>query len=212
MEIDLISLSNLSKSQLDSPKVKDYIKKEIQKITTNINELGRKIDKSKEEAEKAQRQSTGWFGKTSKKTDMIANALVKNAEADAEMHTLIQSIIKFSCLSTYSYHIVLQEMSGAIQNGFKNTDGDIIHLNNTAKDIAESIIYSVQEANQINEKHLKLENKSNENDERHDRQIAELYEKIKELQEKKYNLLSIISIVISLVAIFLVLFKELLFH
>ena len=207
MEIDLISLSNLSKSQLDSPKVKDYIKKEIQKITTNINELGRKIDKSKEEAEKAQRQSTGWFGKTSKKTDMIANALVKNAEADAEMHTLIQSIIKFSCLSTYSYHIVLQEMSGAIQNGFKNTDGDIIHLNNTAKDIAESIIYSVQEANQTNEKHFELQNKSDKNDEKHDRQISELYQKIKELEEKKYNLLSIISIAISFVAIFLVLFK-----
>ena len=144
MEIDLISLSNLNKSELDNPKVKEYIKKEIQKIIININELGIKIDESKKEAKQAQNQSTGWFGKTSKKTDMIANALVKNAEADAEMHTLVQSIIKFSCLSSYAYHNIVQEMSNIIENGFKNTNGDIINLNNTAKDIAESIIYSVQ--------------------------------------------------------------------
>ena len=99
-------------------------------------------------------------------------------------------------------------MSNIIENGFKNTDGDIIHLNNTAKDIAESIIYSVQEANQTNEKHIELENKSNENDEKHDRQISELYQKIKELEEKKYNLLYIFSIVISLVAIVLVLIER----
>ena len=191
--LNLDYLITIEEKEIDSPKVKEYIKKEIQKITTHIDTLGKKIEESKKEAETAQNQKSGLFGKTGKKADMIANALVKNAEADAEMHTLVQSIIKFSCLSTYSYHNIVQEMSNIIENGFKNTDGDIIHLNNTAKDIAESIIYSVQEANQTNEKH--------------DRQISELYQKIKELEEKKYNLLSIISIAISFVAIFLVLFK-----
>ena len=205
--LNLDYLITIEEKEIDSPKVKEYIKKEIQKITTHIDTLGKKIEESKKEAEAAQNQKSGLFGKTGKKADMIANALVKNAEADAEMHTLVQSIIKFSCLSTYSYHNIVQEMSNIIENGFKNTDGDIIHLNNTAKDIAESIIYSVQEANQTNEKHIELENKSNENDEKHDRQISELYQKIKELEEKKYNLLSIISIAISFVAIFLFLFK-----
>ena len=206
--LNLDYLITIEEKEIDSPKVKEYIKKEIQKITTHIDTLGKKIEESKKEAEAAQNQKSGLFGKTAKKADMIANALVKNAEADSEMHTLVQQVIKFSCLSTYSYHNIVQEMSNIIENGFKNTDGDIIHLNNTAKDIAESIIYSVQEANQTNEKHIELENKSNENDEKHDRQISELYQKIKELEEKKYNLLSIFSIVISLVAIVLVLIER----
>ena len=206
--LNLDYLITIEEKEIDSPKVKEYIKKEIQKITTHIDTLGKKIEESKKEAETAQNQKSGLFGKTAKKADMIANALVKNAEADSEMHTLVQQVIKFSCLSTYSYHNIVQEMSNIIENGFKNTDGDIIHLNNTAKDIAESIIYSVQEANKTNEKHFELENKSDKNDEKHDRQISELYQKIKELEEKKYNLLSIFSIVISLVAIVLVLIER----
>ena len=206
--LNLDYLITIEEKEIDSPKVKEYIKKEIQKITTHIDTLGKKIEESKKEAETAQNQKSGLFGKTAKKADMIANALVKNAEADSEMHTLVQQVIKFSCLSTFAYHNIVQELNDIMENGFKNTDGDIIHLNNTAKDIAESIIYSVQEANQTNEKHIKLENKSNENDEKHDRQISELYQKIKELEEKKYNLLSIFSIVISLVAIVLVLIER----
>ncbi len=205
--LNLDYLITIEEKEIDSPKVKEYIKKEIQKITTHIDTLGKKIEESKKEAETAQNQKSGLFGKTAKKADMIANALVKNAEADSEMHTLVQQVIKFSCLSTFAYHNIVQELNDIMENGFKNSDGDIIHLNNTSKELAESVIYSVQEANQTNEKHIELENKSNENDEKHDRQISELYQKIKELEEKKYNLLSIISIAISFVAIFLVLFK-----
>ena len=205
--LNLDYLITIEKKEIDSPKVKEYIKKEIQKITTHIDTLGKKIEESKKEAEAAQNQKSGLFGKTAKKADMIANALVKNAEADSEMHTLVQQVIKFSCLSTFAYHNIVQELNDIMENGFKNSDGDIIHLNNTSKELAESVIYSVQEANQTNEKHIELENKSDKNDEKHDRQISELYQKIKELEEKKYNLLSIISIAISFVAIFLVLFK-----
>lgn len=205
--LNLDYLITIEEKEIDSPKVKEYIKKEIQKITTHIDTLGKKIEESKKEAETAQNQKSGLFGKTAKKADMIANALVKNAEADSEMHTLVQQVIKFSCLSTFAYHNIVQELNDIMENGFKNSDGDIIHLNNTSKELAESVIYSVQEANKTNEKHFELENKSDKNDEKHDRQISELYQKIKELEEKKYNLLSIISIAISFVAIFLVLFK-----
>lgn len=205
--LNLDYLITIEEKEIDSPKVKEYIKKEIQKITTHIDTLGKKIEESKKEAEAAQNQKSGLFGKTAKKADMIANALVKNAEADSEMHTLVQQVIKFSCLSTFAYHNIVQELNDIMENGFKNSDGDIIHLNNTSKELAESVIYSVQEANKTNEKHFELENKSDKNDEKHDRQISELYQKIKELEEKKYNLLSIISIAISFVAIFLVLFK-----
>ena len=206
--LNLDYLITIEKKEIDSPKVKEYIKKEIQKITTHIDTLGKKIEESKKEAETAQNQKSGLFGKTAKKADMIANALVKNAEADSEMHTLVQQVIKFSCLSTFAYHNIVQELNDIMENGFKNSDGDIIHLNNTSKELAESVIYSVQEANQTNEKHIELENKSDKNDEKHDRQISELYQKIKELEEKKYNLLSIFSIVISLVAIVLVLIER----
>ena len=206
--LNLDYLITIEEKEIDSPKVKEYIKKEIQKITTHIDTLGKKIEESKKEAETAQNQKSGLFGKTAKKADMIANALVKNAEADSEMHTLVQQVIKFSCLSTFAYHNIVQELNDIMENGFKNSDGDIIHLNNTSKELAESVIYSVQEANQTNEKHIELENKSDKNDEKHDRQISELYQKIKELEEKKYNLLSIFSIVISLVAIVLVLIER----
>lgn len=206
--LNLDYLITIEEKEIDSPKVKEYIKKEIQKITTHIDTLGKKIEESKKEAEAAQNQKSGLFGKTAKKADMIANALVKNAEADSEMHTLVQQVIKFSCLSTFAYHNIVQELNDIMENGFKNSDGDIIHLNNTSKELAESVIYSVQEANKTNEKHFELENKSDKNDEKHDRQISELYQKIKELEEKKYNLLSIFSIVISLVAIVLVLIER----
>lgn len=201
------TLINLNKLELDSPKVKEYIKLEIQNITKHINELGKKIEESKEEAESAQNQKSGWFGKTGKKADMIANALVKNAEADAEMHTLVQQVIRFSCLSTFAYHNIVQELSAIIENGFKNSDGDIIYLNDTSKVLVESVKNSVQEANKTNEKHFELESKSDKNDEKHDRQITELYEIIKS-QKTKYNFLFVISMIISFVAISLVLYKE----
>ena len=189
--LNLDYLITIEEKEIDSPKVKEYIKKEIQKITTHIDTLGKKIEESKKEAETAQNQKSGLFGKTAKKADMIANALVKNAEADSEMHTLVQQVIKFSCLSTFAYHNIVQELNDIMENGFKNSDGDIIHLNNTSKELAESVIYSVQEANKTNEKHFELENKSDKNDEKHDRQISELYQKIKELEEKKvvFNIL-----------------------
>ena len=192
--LNLDYLITIEEKEIDSPKVKEYIKKEIQKITTHIDTLGKKIEESKKEAETAQNQKSGLFGKTAKKADMIANALVKNAEADSEMHTLVQQVIKFSCLSTFAYHNIVQELNDIMENGFKNSDGDIIHLNNTSKELAESVIYSVQEANKTNEKHFELENKSDKNDEKHDRQISELYQKITELEEKKYNLLSILVV------------------
>ena len=178
--LNLDYLITIEEKEIDSPKVKEYIKKEIQKITTHIDTLGKKIEESKKEAETAQNQKSGLFGKTAKKADMIANALVKNAEADSEMHTLVQQVIKFSCLSTFAYHNIVQELNDIMENGFKNSDGDIIHLNNTSKELAESVIYSVQEANKTNEKHFELENKSDKNDEKHDWQISELYQKIKE--------------------------------
>lgn len=199
--LNLDYLITIEEKEIDSPKVKEYIKKEIQKITTHIDTLGKKIEESKKEAETAQNQKSGLFGKTAKKADMIANALVKNAEADSEMHTLVQQVIKFSCLSTFAYHNIVQELNDIMENGFKNSDGDIIHLNNTSKELAESVIYSVQEANKTNEKHFELENKSDKNDEKHDRQISELYQKIKELEEKKYNLLSIFGTVHNFVSI-----------
>ena len=207
MSIDLSSLTNLNKTELDSPKVKEYIKQEIQKITNNIDKLGKSIEETKKAAENATKQESGWIGKTDKKTDMIANALLKNSEADAEMHTLIQSVIKFSCLSTYAYHNIIQDLNGVIENGFENTNGDIIYLNNTAQDIAESIIYSVREANKTNEKHLELVYQSNENNEKLERQISEL-NKIIKAQTLKYNLLFVISIILSLVAMVTVLYKE----
>ena len=163
--LNLDYLITIEEKEIDSPKVKEYIKKEIQKITTHIDTLGKKIEESKKEAETAQNQKSGLFGKTAKKADMIANALVKNAEADSEMHTLVQQVIKFSCLSTFAYHNIVQELNDIMENGFKNSDGDIIHLNNTSKELAESVIYSVQEANKTNEKHFELENKSDKNDE-----------------------------------------------
>ena len=130
-----------------SLKWQNPVKKEIQKITTHIDTLGKKIEESKKEAETAQNQKSGLFGKTGKKADMIANALVKNAEADAEMHTLVQSIIKFSCLSTYSYHNIVQEMSNIIENGFKNTDGDITNkfgINQLAPEGKFSCEYTIE--------------------------------------------------------------------
>ncbi len=198
-------LITLEGKELDSPKVKEYIKQEIQKITTHIDSLGKKIEESKREAEAAQNQKSGFFGKTGKKADMIANALVKNAEADAEMHTLVQQVIKFSCLSTFAYHHIIQELNNIIKQGFENSDGEIIQLNDTSIELAESVMYSVQEANKTQEKHSKLESKSDENDEKHDRQIAELFKLVNNLKAKN-SLIPILSLVISMIALVLSIF------
>ena len=41
--LNLDYLITIEEKEIDSPKVKEYIKKEIQKITTHIDTLGKKI-------------------------------------------------------------------------------------------------------------------------------------------------------------------------
>ena len=45
--LNLDYLITIEEKEIDSPKVKEYIKKEIQKITTHIDTLGKKIEESK---------------------------------------------------------------------------------------------------------------------------------------------------------------------
>lgn len=176
---------------LENQKLSSNIKQEIQSITERVESLSRKIEDSKEFAKKANDMKSGLFGKTRKKTDQLATALMKNAEAAAEMHSLIQEVIRFSSISSYAQAMMIQGLTSVIESGFQDSHGDVRVLNDTAKEITDNLIRSIEKAHEAQKR-----------DEEHDRLIADLY-KSRQIQ----TLSSLVSLLLSITAIVLVLLK-----
>ena len=160
-------------------------KQKAVEIYTRINSVSERIKEAKEDAEDASNMDVGMFGKTSKKATATSKALVRTNEAIAEMNDLIQEAIVFTKSSIEYSTIMMQAMSRMVEHGFKNTNGEIVELNESGTEFAEIIM---SQADEYTNRHLQLVElqekqkqgldiaklQSDENDERLENQIKKL--------------------------------------
>ena len=184
---------------MDKKSLRAFAEKKSQEILIKIDQLSKRIQEAKEDAEDAQNMDTGGLfgGKTKKKATATAEALVRTSKVMAEMSKLIQESIKFTCLSVAFSTVMHQTMAAMVVNGFKGTSGKVVKLNEDSKEFAEMII---SQAEDFTKKQLQIENLQNQQKKNirdlkghSDKKDAEIIEQIKLLEaesEKKDNDLS----------------------
>jgi hypothetical protein len=128
-------------------------------IFQKINATTERIRKAKQEADLAKAMKSGWFGKTGKKADATANAVVTTNAALSEMNTLLQESIKFTCISIDLAKAMYKTMAYMMVNGFKDSNGRIIQLSNDSKEAVQLIL---DEADDFVKKQLAVEEKQAE--------------------------------------------------
>lgn len=148
----IIDSADLTK--LDHKKVVSLAEQASQDILWKIKEASVRIEDAKSEAEKAKTMKAGWFGKTGKKTDATADALVRTNEAVADMHALVQESIRFTQLNGQLSKAMHLAMSKMVVEGFKDRDGEIVHLNDSGAEFAQILM---EEAESFSEKQLEIE-------------------------------------------------------
>ena len=131
----------------------------------------------KKTAVDAANMKSGWFGKTKKKTDVTADAVIATNEAIGEMNELLQECIHFTCLSMSFAQAMSKHMSALIVKGFENRDGEFIKLSSDSEEQAK---YIVQQAEAFAKNQLKVEMKQVAQDSK----IENLADKISENENR----------------------------
>lgn len=154
----------ISSSKLDKMTAKQlelFAEEKSKLILEKIELSTQRISEAKEAAEDASNMKSGWFGKTKKKTDATANAVIATNEAMAEMNELLQESIRFTCLSLSFAQAMSKHISALMVNGFKNRDGEFIKLSDDSK---EQAFYIIQQAEAFAKNQLEVELKQSEQD------------------------------------------------
>jgi hypothetical protein len=128
-------------------------------ILQKINATTERITEAKQEAEFVKAMKSGWFGKTRKKADATANAVVTTNEALSEMNNLLQESIRFTCSSIQFAQVMHKTMAYMMVNGFKDTNGQITQL---SADSREAVQLILDEADDFVTKQLAVEEKQAE--------------------------------------------------
>ena len=165
--------------------MRTLVNKKSAEILSKVENVSRRIETSKKKAKEAGDMKTGLF-KTRKKVNATADALVSTDEAVAEMNTLIQESIQFTCTSIEFSTAMHQSMAKMIAEGFKDSNGEIVKLNKTGEEYVNLII---SEAEDFTIKQLEVEKLQAEQAERikkiksrSDQRDTELEDAIKKLK------------------------------
>lgn len=154
MTNSLLIIDSADLTKLDQKEIVSLAEQASRDMLLKINEAAIRIENSKDEAEKAKNMKAGWFGKTTKKADATADALVRANEAIAEMHALIQESVRYTQLNRQLSKAMHSALSKMIFEGFKNQDGELTHLNKSGDEMAQIIL---EEAENFSEKQLEIE-------------------------------------------------------
>ncbi len=149
-------IKKLSESELDK-----YVKDCSVRIMEKIVESDTKIQAAKTNADKASNMEVGFFGKTAKKTNAVAEGLVSTNEAIAEMNDLLQEIINFVCLSLKFAQKMRESIAYMIEEGFTGRDGQFHKLTDDSKKIALRVL---EESSKYAQTQLEAELKNKEQD------------------------------------------------
>jgi hypothetical protein len=160
-------------------------------ILQKINATTERIAEAKQEAESAKAMKSGGFfgGKTRKKTDATANAVVATNAALSEMNNLIQESIRFTCSSIQFARAMHGAMAYMMVNGFKNANGQITQLSSDSKEAVQLIL---DEADDFIQKQFAVEKKQSEMQQWLDEQEKEIrllveYTKQKDILDKEQD-------------------------
>lgn len=151
LQITSSKLEKMTPSQLES-----FAEEKSKFILEKIELSTQKITDAKDAAEIASNMKSGLFGKTKRKADATADAVIATNEAISEMNELLQESIRFTCLSLSFAQAMSKHMSALIVNGFKNRDGEFIKL---SSDSEEQAMYIVQQAEAFAKNQLEVEKK-----------------------------------------------------
>ena len=172
LQISTSKLEKMSPSQLES-----FAEEKSKFILEKIELSTQKITDAKEAAEDAANMKSGWFGKTKKKADATADAVIATNEAIGEMNELLQESIRFTCLSLSFAQAMSKHMSALIVKGFENRDGEFIKL---SSDSEEQAMYIVQQAEAFAKNQLEVEMKQASQDSK----IENLADKVSENENR----------------------------
>lgn len=146
-------MSNSEKLQITSSQIEKMTPSQLEKfaeekskfILEKIELSTKKIAEAKEVAKAAKQLKTGAFGKTQKKADATANAVIVTNEAVAEMNEILKESIKFTCSSIDFAQAMAKYMLTFIQDGFKNQDGELVKLSSDSEEQAMFIVHKAEE-------------------------------------------------------------------
>lgn len=148
-EVSTLNFEALKKDELDS-----YGEKVATAIMEKIHESSERIATAKRRAADAENMDTGWFGKTSKKTNATAKAVVATNEAVHEMNELMRALIVYTQLNGKLSKAMNSAMARMMAEGFKNHGGDIVELNKNGEEFAQIVM---QEAEDFATRQLQIE-------------------------------------------------------
>ena len=172
LQISSSTLEKMSSSELET-----FAEEKSKFILEKIELSTQKITDAKKTAVDAANMKSGWFGKTKKKTDVTADAVIATNEAIGEMNELLQECIHFTCLSLSFAQAMSKHMSALIVKGFENRDGEFIKLSSDSEEQAK---YIVQQAEAFAKNQLKVEIKQVAQDSK----IENLADKISENENR----------------------------
>lgn len=170
LQISTSKLEKMSPAQLET-----FAEEKSKFILEKIELSTQKITDAKDAAEDAANMKSGWLGKTKRKADATADAVIATNEAIGEMNELLQESIRFTCLSLSFAQAMSKHMSALIVKGFKNRDGEFIKL---SSDSEEQAMYIVQQAEAFAKNQLEVEMKQ----EAQDTKIENLSDKVSETE------------------------------
>ena len=172
LQISSSKLEKMSSSQLEA-----FAEEKSKFILEKIELSTQKITDAKKAAEDAANMKSGWFGRTKKKADATADAVIATNKAIGEMNELLQESIRFTCLSLSFAQAMSKHMSALIVKGFENRDGEFIKL---SSDSEEQAMYIVQQAEAFAKNQLEVEMKQASQDSK----IENLADKVSENENR----------------------------
>ena len=176
LQITSSKLAKMSPNELE-----EFAEEKAKVIIEKIELSTQMISEAKDAAEIAGNMKSGWFGKTRKKSDATADAVIATNEAVAEMNELLQESIRFTCISLDLAKAMSEHMSALIVNGFKNREGKIIKL---SADSEEQALYIIQQAETFAKNQLEVEMKQTVQDSKIDNLAEKVSSNARRLNEK----------------------------
>ena len=177
-----VSKNEIVRPDITLDELKIIAEKKASFILQKISDSDERIKKAKEAGKGAQNMKTGWFGRTSRKTDAVADGLVMTNEAVAEMNDLIQESIRFTCTSIQFAQIMQKVISDMMVSGFRDSNNNVQKMSESAKR-AVQIVWN--DTDDFVRKQLAVEKAHNEIRSRVDGNVSRIEENRSKINENK---------------------------